>query len=212
MISWQQDHRPALSAAESAAARQLAISQLTVASRTARKTGETQTVDDLGFHMSSDDDEWLWTTLADQYKCDFSGPYSGYEEREDGELVNSRGYFLVKPRKEGPQPLWKNVLIYDTKVEGVEFVRATIEAWLDVRWCPKRIVERPNLDLIEVRLQTHETAHELVAAHGGLLVRAGGLGEPSSRQDFFVSALFDPKLLRLQYEPEVALQGELAFL
>ncbi|RXT55668.1 hypothetical protein B6S44_09285 [Bosea sp. Tri-44] len=196
MISWQQDQRPVRSAAESAAARQLAISRLTVAAQTARKTGEAQTIDDLEFHMSSDDDDWLWTTLAEQYKCDFSGPYSGYEEREDGKLVNSRGYFLVKPRKEGPRPLWKNVIVYDTKTDGVELVRATIEVWLDVRWHPKRIVERPSLYLIEVRLQTHETAHELVEAHGGLLLRAGALGEPSSRRDFFGNALFEPKLMR----------------
>lgn len=204
MISWQQDHGPARSAAESAAARQLAISKLTLAAQTARRTGERQPVEDPEFHSASDDDEWLWTTLAEQYKCDFAGPY--------GDFTSSRGHFLVTPRKEGPRPLWKNVIVYDTKADDVEVVRATIEFWLDVRWHPKRIVERPNLDLLEVRLQTHETAHELVEAHGGLHLRAGALGEPSSRKDFFAAALFDPKLLRLRYEPEVAEQPEFAFL
>lgn len=204
MISWQQDHHPARSAAESAAARQLAISKLTVAAQTARKTGEPQPVEDVEFHSSSDDDGWLWSTLAERYKCDFAGPY--------GDFTSSRGHFLVTPRKEGPRPLWKNVIVYDTQVDGMQLVRATIEAWLDVRWHPKRIVERPNLDLLEVRLQTHETAHELVEAHGGLLMRAGGLGEPSSRKEFFVAALFDPKLLRLRYEPAVAEQAGFAFL
>jgi len=204
MISWQQDLRPARSAAESAAARQLAISKLTLAAQTARKTGQAQPVEDPEFQSSSDDDEWLWTTLAEQYKCDFAGPY--------GDFAISGGHFLVTPRKEGPRPLWKNVIVYDTKVDGVDLLRATIEAWLDVRWYPKRIVERPNLELMEVRLQTHETAHELVEAHGGLLLRAGALGEPSSRKDFFVGALFDPKLLRLRYEPEVAAQHQFSFL
>lgn len=204
MMSWHQDPSPARSAAESAAAKQLAISKLTAAAQTARKTGEPQSVEDDEFHVSSDDDEWLWSTLAEQYKCDFAGPY--------GDFTSSRGHFLVTPRKEGPRPLWKNVIVYDTKLDGVELVRATIEGWLDVRWYPKRIVERPNLDLLEVRLQTHETAHELVEAHGGLHLRAGTLGEPSSRKEFFGSALFDPKLLRLRYEPEVAAEPEFAFL
>ncbi|MCV9937708.1 hypothetical protein OIU35_15240 [Boseaceae bacterium BT-24-1] len=204
MISWEQNQRPVRSAAESVAARQLAISKLTVAAQAARKTGEPQPVEDVEFHTSSDDDGWLWPTLAEQYKCDFAGPY--------GDFTSSRGHFLVTPRKEGPRPLWKNVIVYDTKVDGVQLVRATIEAWLDVRWHPKRIVERPNLDLLEVRLQTHETTHELVEAHGGLHLRAGALGEPSSRKDFFVGALFDPKLLRLRYEPEVAAEPEFAFL
>lgn len=204
MSSWQQDHRPARSAAEAAAARQLAISKLTGAAQKARATGEAQPVEDVEFHSSSDDDDWLWTALAGQHKCDFAGPY--------GDLVDSGGHFLVTPRKEGPRPLWKNVIVYDTAVDGVELVRSTIAAWLDVRWHPKRIVERPNLDLLEVRLQTHETAHELVGAHGGLHLRAGALGEPSSRKEFFVAALFDPKLLRLRYEPAVAAQAEFAFL
>jgi hypothetical protein len=203
MISWEHNHRPTRSVAESAAARQIAISKLTVAAQTARKTGQAQPVEDPEFHSSSDDDEWLWSTLAEQYKCDFAGPY--------GDFTSSRGHFLVTPRKEGPRPLWKNVIVYDTKVDGVQLVRETIEAWLDVRWHPKRIVERKNLDLLEVRLQTHETAHELVEAHGGLHLRAGALGEPSSRKDFFVAALFDPKLLRLRY-PEVVAQTEFAFL
>jgi hypothetical protein len=202
MNSWQRDHRPVRSAAESAAARQLAISKLAIAAQTARKTGQAQPVEDPEFHGLSDDDEWLWTTLAEQYKCDFAGPY--------GDFTVSRGHFLLTPRKEGPRPLWKNVIVYDTKVDGAELVRATIEAWLDVRWHPKRIVERPNLDLMEVRLQTHETAHELVEAHGGLLMRAGALGEPSSRKEFFGNILFDPKLLRFRCEPAVAAQAEIA--
>lgn len=202
MNSWQQDHRPVRSAGESAAARQLAISKLIVAAQTARRTGEPQSVEDVEFHSSSDDDDWLWSTLAEQHKCDFAGPY--------GDFTSSRGHFLVTPRKEGPRPLWKNVIAYDTKIDGVQLVRATIEAWLDVRWYPKRIVERPNLDLIEVWLQTHETAHDLVEAHGGLHLRAGALGEPSSRKEFFGNVLFDPKLLRFRCEPAVATQAELA--
>lgn len=204
MISWQQDHRPARSAAETAAARQLAISKLTVAAQAARRTGQVQQVEDPEFKSSWDDDGWLWTTLAEQCKCDFAGPY--------GDFTSSPGHFLVTPRKEGPRPLWKNVIVYDTAVDGLELVRSTVEGWLDVRWCPKRVVERPNLDLLEVRLQTHETAHELVEAHGGLHLRAGALGEPSSRKDFFVGALFDPKLLRLRYEPDVPEQAGFAFL
>ena len=201
MKRWQQNHRPARSAAESAAARQLAIAKLTRAAQTARRTGQAQPVEDVEFHSSSDDEDWLWSTIAEQNKCDFAGPY--------GDLVASGGHFLVTPRKEGPRPLWKNVIIYDTKQDGVELVRRTIEAWLDVRWLPKRIVERKTLDLLEVRLQTHETAHELVEAHGGLHLRAGALGEPSSRQDFFVGVLFDPMLLRLRYQPKVT--GQAAF-
>lgn len=204
MINWQQDHRPARSAAESAAARQLAISKLTAAAQAARRTGEPQPVEDVEFHSSSEDDEWLWTTLAEQYKCDFAGPY--------GVLSEGRGHFLVTPRKEGPRPLWKNVIVYDTKADGVELVRSTVEGWLDVRWYPKRLVERPNLDLLEVRLQTHETAHELVQAHGGLHLSAWALGDPVSRKDFFARVMFDPKLLRLRYEPDVASEPEFAFL
>ena len=94
---------------------------MTLAAQIVRRTGQAQPVEDLEFDGSSDDDGWLWVTLAEQYKCDFVGRY--------GDLVESGGHFLVTPRKEGPRPLWKNVIIYDTKQDGVELVRMTIEAW-----------------------------------------------------------------------------------
>lgn len=211
MISWQQDHRPVRSAAESAAARQLAISKLTIAAQEARVTGQAQAVDDDELHRSLDD-EWIWAALADQYNCDFSGPYGAGSYEHDGKSIDCRGQFLVKPRKVGPPPLWKNVVIYDTTADGVAVVRSTIESWLRIRECPNRIVERPDLDLLEIRLQTDEPALELSEAHGGLFLRVYGLGDPSSREAFFIRATFDRDMLTFRLERPVGWRRQYAFL